>query len=370
MYLNRSRISQLIKGMNTRSIQTSIITNPIDILYYTGFLPRSWDMSALLVTDSGSTYLIIPYSEFNRKLPNVDEVHVYSDYKISVKEDTIKNFEYVLLDLLKNHEEGIIGYQRYDVPIAFRDFMITKVMPENEVDISEIIWSSRQIKDPSELQNIREASEIAEIGMRAAIEMVTPKKHELDYKIEIEGIIKRAGADPDSVRVNIISGEKTSKSYTNSTTKIIMNSDIVIIDIIMSKNHYFSRLTRTLHMGEPTKEQIQAFSILNKAISRVEEEITLENQIKELDLRIRKILSTYGLDEKVTHRVGNSIGLEYIERPFIDSEANERFKENMVLILDPVIHLNDFGIRISDMLRVTEDGLEKLTKLDKEIFVL
>ncbi len=368
MYIKRSRISQLIKGMLTRSVQTAIITNPVDIFYYTGFLPHSWDMSALIVTDSEETHLIIPYSEYNRKLPNVDEIHVYSDYKITMNEDKIKNFEYVLLEILKDHEERTIGYQKYNVPIAFRDFMITKVMPDNEIDISETIWSSRQIKDLEEIQHIKEASEKAEIGMRTAIEIIRPGETEKNYAIEIENVIKKLGVEQSEV--NIISGERTARSYQASSIKKIKKDEPVIIDIVVAKDHYYSRITRTIHTGTPEKRQKEVFKILNTTITKIEEYAKSELAIREIDLNIRRNLSVEGLDKKAPHRTGNSIGLELIERPFIDSESKDKLKENMILIINPAIYLENFGIQISNLFRVTSNGIENLVKIGKNIFTL
>lgn len=119
------------------------------------------------------------------------------------------------------------------------------------VDGTAIVRETRARKSPTELAYIATAMQIADIGMRAAMEAARPGVTELEVYGELIAAMARAGGENPGITLPVLSGLKTASPHALASRKTIMPGEIVIIDVCGVYNRYHANVARTLSMGEP-----------------------------------------------------------------------------------------------------------------------
>ena len=130
-------------------------------------------------------------------------------------------------------------------------------------------------------------------------------------------------------------------------------------------------MTRTLALGSVNDEQKTVYKTVLAAQNAALEIIKEGVLCSDVDKRARDVIKTAGYGDFFGHALGHSVGLEIHEAPNFSPKCNEILKEGMVLTVEPGIYLPEkFGVRIEDMVYVTKNGAENLTKSDKTLIIL
>jgi Xaa-Pro aminopeptidase len=159
--------------------------------------------------------------------------------------------------------------------------------------------------------------------------------------------------------------------YTPSMDKKIVQGEVLLIDMGCMYKGYNSDLTRTIFIGETDKKFTDIYNIVLEAQSKSIEAVRPGLGTSELDNAARSIISDYGYAEEFGHGLGHGLGIEVHEMPAVKKSDNITLKKNMVITIEPGIYISGFGgVRIEDMVLVTADGCEVLTKCTKELIVI
>ena len=234
-------------------------------------------------------------------------------------------------------------------------------------DFSQNLWKLRYIKEPAEIDAIRQAVNVAEIGVRTALETVTSGKSEDQASLEIESAMRGAGGQQRGIRAAVLSGDRARYPFAMSGTHRIRSEDFVVLDITVSHSGYFAEIARTLHLGQPTDQQRKLFEyVLNSmriAEKAMQPEITFEDLTKQIMKKSGKSFPSSTLIQPL----GSSIGLDLREPPYITSESQFSLKEGMVFTLHPTGFASGVGaVKIADVFLITSEGVENLASLSRE----
>jgi Xaa-Pro aminopeptidase len=233
---------------------------------------------------------------------------------------------------------------------------------------SNLIDKLRQVKTQGEIEKIREACRIADIGIKVAISNIEPGRTELDVAIEAEYAMRKAGSSGVSFDTIVASGYRSALPHAVSSDKKISKGDFVIIDLGGTFKGYCSDMTRTVVCGEPTQKQMKIFNAVLEAQQKAIRNCKLEMEAAELDQIARESFTKQGFEEFFVHALGHGVGLEVHELPYIGLKSKDKFAAGNVFTIEPGIYIPNFGgVRIEDVVVQKENDVERLTKSEYEI---
>jgi Xaa-Pro aminopeptidase len=141
-----------------------------------------------------------------------------------------------------------------------------------------------------------------------------------------------------------------------------------VVDSGVILRGYCSDLTRTVHVGRVSREERRWYKTVVEAQLAGVAAVTPGKTAAEVDQAARQVLRREGLDRYFTHSTGHGVGLEIHEPPRLAKGQTERLEPGMVITVEPGIYLpNQGGIRIEDMVVVSEHGCHVLTPVSKEL---
>lgn len=233
------------------------------------------------------------------------------------------------------------------------------------------ITKLRSVKTDDELQLIERAAAIGDLAFEHIQKFIKPGVRELDIALELEHFMKKQGASKLSFDSIVASGKRSSLPHGVASDKLIEDGDFVTLDFGCIYNGYCSDMTRTVVVGKATDKQKEIYNVVleaqKMALAAVKPGITG----KELDLVARNYITEKGYGEYFGHGLGHGVGLEIHELPHVNAIGEVPMEAGMVITDEPGIYIADFGgVRIEDLVVVTEDGYRVLSKSTKELIEL
>ena len=220
-------------------------------------------------------------------------------------------------------------------------------------ELDKKIAGCRIIKDETELEKIRTAQKIAENAAR------------------LEFLMKMNGAEDISFDLITITGKKTSLPHGVPSDAKIAEGDFFTCDFGAVYEGYHSDTTRTVAVGHATEEMREIYTtVLNAQLSALDV-VKAGVPAADVDRAARKVIDDAGYGKYFGHATGHGVGLDIHESPAVSYRGNEILRAGMIITDEPGIYLPDrFGVRIEDMLCVTDTGYENLVSLPKELIIL
>lgn len=238
------------------------------------------------------------------------------------------------------------------------------------VGAEKLISSCREIKTDYELSQIKAAQHIAELAFEHILSMIKPGITERDISLELDYFMLRNGAEALSFETIAVSGRKSSMPHGVPDNKKIENGDFITMDYGAVVNGYHSDMTRTVAVGSVTGKQKKIYDIVLSAQLAAIEKIKAGVLLKDADAAARDIIESAGFGEFYRHSTGHGVGVEIHEAPNLSPKAAGRLKAGNVVTVEPGIYIpGEFGVRIEDMIYVTETGCINLTNAKKDLII-
>jgi len=279
------------------------------------------------------------------------------------------NNEYTIYDLLKELNINILGieddFSTYDFVISLKEKGGLEIVP-----LKGLLTQLRMIKDENEIKLINKAAEITDAAFNHIIEIIKVGMTEKDVANILEYFMKSQGADGPSFSFIVASGKRSSMPHGVASEKTIEEGDFVTIDMGCKYKGYCSDMTRTFVMGNASDRQKEIYNTVLLAQEKALEAIKPGITGFELDKIARDLISDKGYGEYFGHSLGHGVGLEIHELPrLVQNEVgNIKMESGMVVTDEPGIYIPNFGgVRIEDLVVVTKDGYDVLSKSTKEL---
>jgi Xaa-Pro aminopeptidase len=226
----------------------------------------------------------------------------------------------------------------------------------------------RRVKEPGELDFIRQAARIVEAGMAAAKAVLGPGVREIDVAAEAERAMRALGADGRVFETKVESGERSAMPSTYASERRMEAGDLVLIDIGPTYRGYFGDLTRTFAIGEPTRTRRNLLELTlaaqANAIASVKADATGEN----VDEAARATMRAAGHGEDFLHATGHTLGLAGDSLQLLTPGSGSPLRAGECVTVEPGVYVAGVGgVRIEDEILVTETGCEVLTAFAKSI---
>jgi Xaa-Pro aminopeptidase len=224
----------------------------------------------------------------------------------------------------------------------------------------------RMIKDADELRQMEEAAALGCSLFEAMLPRIEAGATEIALAAELEFLARGLGAEGMSFETILASGARSALPHGRATQARLPRKGFVTLDFGVILNGYCSDMTRTVHVGRASSEERSAYDAVLEAQEAAVAAVRPGTSCGVVDEAARSVLRRAGLAKFFTHSTGHGVGLEIHEQPRIAAGQETRLEPGMVITIEPGVYLaGKFGIRIEDMVAVTESGGRVLTPVTK-----
>ena len=229
------------------------------------------------------------------------------------------------------------------------------------VGVTGLVETLREIKDDEEIAQIKDCLKLHFKAIDFIKKVVKPGVTERQVALQLERFVKSHGAE-FSFNPIIASGPNSCYPHARVSDRIIRNNESVLLDFGIDINGYKSDLTRNFFLGRIAPRVSQVFDAVTRAqreaISLIKPGITTA----QVDAQARKVLRKFGLAKYFSHSLGHGVGLDIHESPRLSCTSTSILEAGMVITVEPGVYIpNQFGIRVEDMVLVTQEGCEVLS---------
>lgn len=241
-------------------------------------------------------------------------------------------------------------------------------LPETAETVSVSLRALRLIKDERELENLWQASKIADGAFERLLKEIKAGMTEKELAARLEYYMRSLGSEGVSFDTIVASGHRSALPHGAPTDKALEVGDFVTFDFGAMYNGYHSDTTRTIVMGMANSWHREIYTVVQEAQYRGMKAAKPGITGKELDAEIRGYIESRGYGRYFTHGLGHGVGLEIHEMPNVNSRGDIPLEEGMVFSIEPGIYIQGRGgVRIEDTVVLTKEGVHSLTALKKTL---
>lgn len=276
----------------------------------------------------------------------------------------------VIAEYVKKEQVQTLAFEMQD--ITHEHFLLfERHIPAKLLPVKNELSRLRRIKTPDELAYLREAEHIGDLAFQEILPSLVPGATEIEIAAKLEFFMKMHGADGISFPAIVASGIHSSMPHAIPSEKKLEKGDFVTMDFGCTYHGYCSDMTRTVVIGKADEKQKEIYRIVLEAQLATLAKLKAGMTGKEVDSVARDIIAAAGYGECFGHSLGHSVGLEIHEMPVSSQKCSDVLEAGMLMTVEPGIYVEGFGgVRIEDMVIVTEDGCENLTFSPKELMEL
>jgi Xaa-Pro dipeptidase len=237
------------------------------------------------------------------------------------------------------------------------------------VNAKPLLEEMRIIKTAEELENARISASIADKAFDAVVKFIKPGMKEADIKSFLfSEMEKLGGSAPFAI---VASGPNSSISHYNGSDRVIESKDLVLLDFGCTDKGMCSDMSRTLFVGGVTEEQRKVYAICRKATEAGEAACFEGAYIPDVDKAARELIDASGYGKFFINRLGHGVGYMIHEAPDIKASNMRKLEKGMCFTIEPGINIpGKFGMRVEDVVAITENGAEILNKSTHELIVM
>lgn len=341
-------------------IDCALITSAENRRYFTGM--RS--SAGTVVCFRENAYLIIDFRYIEKARATVKSCEV-------IEQDSIyKQIE----ELVQKHGAKKIAVEADKMTISELN-SYKKKLGECEFDtsdsLSKAISKMRIIKDKLEIEKISQAQGIAEKAFEHILDFIQVGRTEREIELELNWAMLKSGAEAISFDSIVLSGKNTSMPHGVPSEKKVEYGEFVLMDFGAVIDGYHSDMTRTVCIGKPSAEMEEVYSIVLKAQENALKSARAGIRGKDLDTSARRIIEDAGFGNSFGHSLGHGVGLDIHEMPSASHISEILLKKNMFVTIEPGIYLPEkFGVRIEDLVVITEESCINLNKTSKKLICI
>jgi len=237
--------------------------------------------------------------------------------------------------------------------------------------LSDTIEQLRLNKDAEEIEQIRASAVLAASLLQTALATIRPGVAESQVAGEMELQARRAGAEKTSFDTIVAAGLRSALPHGRASSQPIPDSGFIILDWGVILAGYCSDMTRTVHVGPISASRRKMYQAVREAQSASIAAVAPGVSAGQVDHAGREVLRKAGFERYFTHSTGHGVGLEVHEAPRLAKGQKQKLTPGMIITVEPGIYIpEEGGVRIEDMVLVTETGREVLTPATKDLITL
>ena len=268
--------------------------------------------------------------------------------------------------------EGVVrmGFEDDRMSVASYE-AYRKALPCELVGAGSRMDELRMVKDAEEIEKLLAAQKIAETAFTQLLKEVRPGVTERQLAARLDYLMLTCGAEKPSFDTIVASGANGSKPHAVSSDKPVAEGEFITFDFGAMKDGYCSDTTRTVAVGYVTEEMRKVYDTVLQAQLAGIAAATAGATGRQVDGAARDCIAAAGYGEYFGHGFGHGLGIEVPEAPAAAPSYDRPLPAGAVISAEPGIYLpGKLGVRIEDVIVLTEGGSRNITGLSKELLIL
>ena len=325
-----------------------IVTTAANIRYLTGF-------------DSSNVALVV----------EPERVRLFTDFRYSGAARQVPDVEFVetprdVMSYLTENLSGTFGFESAN--LVYRNFERLRDAGLELVPRVGLVESLRAVKEEGELEKIRRAAAITNEAYARMAEERFVGREERELAWRILEIFHELGAEREAFDPIVAAGPNGAHPHADSGDRVIERGTTIVIDAGAALDGYSSDCTRTFATGELPDELQRAYDVCLEAQLKGLDAARGGTEAKAADTAARDVITDAGFGDKFGHGLGHGVGIDVHEAPHVAQSSSDVLTANNVVTIEPGIYLEGTGgIRIEDLVIITDGAPEVLTSFPKEL---
>jgi Xaa-Pro aminopeptidase len=357
------RLRRLQEQMVASGVDLVAIGPTANMRYLLGFMPLALKRLCVLLVSSKATRLIAGTL-------NAVELEAHTGMEAIPWTDSDGPYPTVVKELKTFGMPQVSVLAVDDTMHAAALLLLQEVFsPRKSVAAGPLLDTLRICKTETEIEALARSAAQADRAFRVGADACHPGMTEREVANKIATYFLQDGAEAVDFTI-VASGPNGAFPHHHPVDRRLQSGDAVVIDIGATLDGYKSDVCRTVYLGEPPAEVCAAYQAVLEANQCAHQAAIAGVHARTVDHAARNSLERAGYASYFLHRTGHGLGLETHEPPWITSESDTLLKPGMVFSIEPGVYLSGkFGIRIEDIVVVTEDKCRCLTGLDHELII-
>jgi Xaa-Pro aminopeptidase len=358
------RLARARVEMDRAEIDALLIGPSADLRYLTGYdAPVLERLTMLVLPAAGDPVLVVP--ELER--PRAEASGAGDVVRIATWSETQDPYSVVVSSVGEAHAKLAVGERMWAL---FLLALQSRFPRASFVRASAVLAPLRKRKDAAELDALRRAAAAADAVASGLVGERASGRTEREVARWISDALLTRGCEHVGFAI-VASGPNAASPHHEPGDRVIESGDALVCDFGGTIEGYSSDITRTFCVGEPPDGFNDAYAVLAKAQDAAVSAVAPGVRAEEIDRAARSVIDDAGYGAAFIHRTGHGIGLEVHEEPYIVEGNSELLAPGMTFSIEPGIYLGGrFGMRIEDIVAVTDDGVERLNAAPRNPMVL
>jgi len=354
-----TRADRLAALVEERELDALLVTNLVNVRYLTGYTGTN---GVALV---GGSNLRCFVTDFRYVTQAEQQVHGFE--RLIGEQD-------LLDDAVAALPAGDIRLGIEDQHMAVRTFDRLREAVAESVEIvpaGGLVERLRERKDADEVARVRAAAELADAALRRTLEDGLAGRSERAVALALEQELRRLGAERPSFDTIVASGAHGALPHAVPRDAEIAANCLVTIDWGAQLDGYCSDSTRTFAVGEPGERAREVYELVLRAQLAGLDAVRAGVTGRAADAAARELIDAAGFGEHFGHGLGHGVGLEIHEAPRLSRTSDATLASGNIVSVEPGVYLpGELGVRIEDLVLVSDDGCEQLNALPKDFTVV
>jgi Xaa-Pro aminopeptidase len=359
-----ARMRRVIESAVEKGLAGVIVTPGPDLVWLTGYQPTAITerLTMLVLLPDSRPTLLVPVLE----RPDAEAAEGVGSVSLVDWEDGTDPYE-VAGPLLRS--DGEFGIS--DSAWAMHVLGLQRALPKSSYRaITERLPMMRAVKDSNELMRLAAAGAAADSTYGEIVQRRFAGRLETEVAADLADLLREFGHEQVDFTV-VGSGPNGANPHHEAGDRMIEPGDAVVLDFGGLRYGYGSDTTRTVCVGEPTSEIREVHEVVRQAQRAGVDAVRPGVSCQEIDRAARKVISDAGYGEQFIHRTGHGIGVTTHEPPYMVEGEEQPLVPGMCFSVEPGIYLaGRFGVRIEDIVTVTEHGGRRLNNTDHGLRVV
>jgi len=357
--MGRVRVKRFQALMEEKGIGATMIRNIYSFTYFTG---TSWWQPAVLIPAKDEP-IIFAFEDEVEELGEKTWINKILGYR------KVEELMRAVTENVRKLDAQTLGFD-IDVDASALLYELFRAMHPGKkiVDVHGLIMQLRMVKDKTEIENIRKASECAQSGLEAAVKSIHAGVTETAIAGEAHLAARKKGAELILVYVN--AGKP--RVHAHPRNKEVKTGDTVMVDVMPSCRGYYSDLAHTVFVGSATNEKRKAYQAFLEASEQYIQALKPDTPLDELEKIVQNVFKQRGVDKHYVYGFAHGVGLRFEEDPIttiVVAERKQKTLENMVLNVGhaPLSGREIGTIKMEDTILIRKEKPEKLTNFRRDL---
>ncbi len=352
----RGRAERQIEAIEAAGIDVLLVTDLVNVGYLTGF---SGSNGIAVIGPRTRAFV----TDFRYVEQAAEEVHP-SFARLRAALDLLDSLSEALPDgtLRLGFEEAHMSVRQHR--------RLRELLPERVelIGTAGIVEGLRAVKEPEEIERIRAATVLADAAFERLIRDGLVGRTERELVMALEYDMRERGAQRPSFETIVAAGPHGALPHAQPREVPIKTGQLVVIDWGAELDGYCSDCTRTVAAGDPGSEAREIYELVLAAQLAAVAAVRADEAGRAVDAVAREIITAAGHGEHFGHGLGHGVGRDVHEAPRLSQRSEDELRAGNIVTVEPGVYLpGQFGVRIEDLVAVTDDGCEILTAVPKRL---